>query len=59
MSSLLGAVRAYTIPAVGFVNEGRLFVDGRGPSDVEGRTRLLRMWLDAGLELGKPHVLAS
>lgn len=49
---LLAAVRKHSIPAVGFVNEGKLFEDGAGPRDVEGRTRLLRMWLDAGLELG-------
>jgi peptidoglycan/xylan/chitin deacetylase (PgdA/CDA1 family) len=49
---LLSAVRKYRVPAVGFVNEGRLFVEGGGPSDVDGRISLLRMWLDAGLELG-------
>ncbi len=36
------------VPAVGFVNEGKLFVEGAGPEDVERRTGLLRMWLDAG-----------
>jgi peptidoglycan-N-acetylglucosamine deacetylase len=49
---LLSAVRKHSVPAVGFVNEGKLFVEGRGPSDVDGRIGLLRMWLDAGLELG-------
>jgi peptidoglycan/xylan/chitin deacetylase (PgdA/CDA1 family) len=49
---LLSAVRKYSIPAVGFVNEGKLFVAGAGPGDVDGRIGLLRMWLDAGLELG-------
>jgi peptidoglycan/xylan/chitin deacetylase (PgdA/CDA1 family) len=49
---LLDAVRRHGVPAVGFVNEGKLFVEGAGPDDVEGRTGLLRMWLDAGLELG-------
>ena len=49
---LLGAVLKHSVPAVGFVNEGKLFVDGAGSHDVEDRTRLLRMWLDAGLELG-------
>jgi len=51
-SKLLSAVRAHNIPAVGFVNEGKLFVGGEGPADVDRRTGLLRMWLDAGLELG-------
>ena len=49
---LLTAVRKYSIPAVGFVNEGKLFVEGAGSSDAERRIGLLRMWLDAGLELG-------
>ena len=49
---LLSAVRKYNVPAVGFVNEGKLFVEGAGPGDVDGRIGLLRMWLDAGLELG-------
>jgi peptidoglycan/xylan/chitin deacetylase (PgdA/CDA1 family) len=49
---LLSAVRKHGVPAVGFVNEGKLFVEGGGLGDVDGRTGLLRMWLDAGLELG-------
>jgi len=51
-SKLLSAVRKYNVPAVGFVNEGKLFVEGEGPGDADGRIGLLRMWLDAGLELG-------
>jgi hypothetical protein len=31
------AVHAHSIPAVGFVNEGKLFVEGEGPGDVDGR----------------------
>lgn len=49
---LLRAVRTFNVPAVGFVNEGRLFVDGAGPGDSDARIGLLRMWLDAGVELG-------
>ena len=49
---LLSAVRKHGVPAVGFVNEGKLFVEGGGAGDVDGRVGLLRMWLDAGLELG-------
>jgi peptidoglycan/xylan/chitin deacetylase (PgdA/CDA1 family) len=49
---LLESVRKHGIPAVGFVNEGKLFARDAGPKEVEGRTALLRMWLDAGLELG-------
>jgi peptidoglycan/xylan/chitin deacetylase (PgdA/CDA1 family) len=48
---LLDSVRKYRVPAVGFVNEGKLFVD-KGSAGVEARSRLLAMWLDAGLELG-------
>jgi len=43
-------VRKHSVPAVGFVNEGKLFVEGGGAGDVDGRVGLLRMWLDAGLE---------
>lgn len=49
---LLSAVRKHDIPAVGFVNEGQLFVEGAGADDLNGRIGLLQMWLDAGLELG-------
>jgi peptidoglycan-N-acetylglucosamine deacetylase len=45
---LLDAITKHRIPAVGFVNEGKLHSGG----DVAGRTELLRMWVDAGLELG-------
>jgi peptidoglycan/xylan/chitin deacetylase (PgdA/CDA1 family) len=48
-SKLLAAITAHRIPAVGFVNEGKL----RGDGGVDAkRVELLRMWLDAGLELG-------
>jgi len=43
-SRLLRAITAYHIPAIGFVNEGKL-----GPNV---GVDLLRAWLDAGLELG-------
>jgi peptidoglycan/xylan/chitin deacetylase (PgdA/CDA1 family) len=48
---LLASVRKHDVPAVGFVNEGKLF-SGATSVDVEARTRLLERWLDAGLELG-------
>ena len=48
-SKLLTAITAHRIPAVGFVNEGKL----RGDGGIDAtRVDLLRMWLDAGLELG-------
>ena len=37
------------IPAIGFINENKLYVDGAVDSS---RVRLLELWLDAGLELG-------
>lgn len=49
---LLAAITAHAIPAVGFVNEGKLYVEGETPADVARRSGLLGMWLDAGLELG-------
>jgi peptidoglycan/xylan/chitin deacetylase (PgdA/CDA1 family) len=48
---LLASVQKYRIPAVGFVNEGKLF-EGGSSVDVEARSHILEMWLDAGLELG-------
>jgi peptidoglycan/xylan/chitin deacetylase (PgdA/CDA1 family) len=48
--NLLAALRKHDVPAVGFVNEGKLF--GGSTADVEARSRLLEMWRDAGLELG-------
>src|SRR5918992_1407095 len=49
---LLAAVRKYGVPAVGFVNEGKLFHTGAASGDAVGRIGVLRMWLDDGLELG-------
>jgi peptidoglycan/xylan/chitin deacetylase (PgdA/CDA1 family) len=47
-AKLLEAFRRHRVPAVGFVNEGRLHVRG----EEEARTALLRAWLDAGHDLG-------
>jgi peptidoglycan/xylan/chitin deacetylase (PgdA/CDA1 family) len=49
---LLASFREYGVPVVGFVNEGKLFVDGEKAQDVASRTAVLKMWVDAGLELG-------
>jgi peptidoglycan/xylan/chitin deacetylase (PgdA/CDA1 family) len=46
---LLGHVKKAKVPAIGFVNENKLYTDGKRD---EGKVALLRMWLDAGLELG-------
>jgi peptidoglycan/xylan/chitin deacetylase (PgdA/CDA1 family) len=45
---LLSCIKANHIPAVGFVNEERLYED----DDFKARVAILKMWLDAGLELG-------
>ncbi|MEO5857460.1 MAG: polysaccharide deacetylase family protein [Pyrinomonadaceae bacterium] len=46
---LLGHVKKAKVPAIGFVNENKLYSDGKRS---EEQIALLRMWLDAGLELG-------
>lgn len=45
---LVESITRHKVPAVGFVNERRLSV----PGETEDRIALLRLWLDAGLELG-------
>lgn len=49
---LLAALRDERVPAVGFVNEGKLFVEGEPPGRAEERIAVLSLWLDAGHELG-------
>ena len=51
-AKLLAALAEHHVPAVGFVNEGKLVVEGEGASGVAARTAVLRQWIDAGLELG-------
>ena len=46
---LIAAIRRHSVPAIGFVNEGKLYVDGRLDDE---RVTLLRMWIDGGLDLG-------
>ena len=46
-SKLLGTLRDQKVPAVGFVNEKKLYKWG----EVDDRIRVLRMWLDDGFEL--------
>jgi peptidoglycan/xylan/chitin deacetylase (PgdA/CDA1 family) len=45
---LLAAIRRQGVPAVGFVNESKLYHEG----EVDGRIALLRAWVEQGLELG-------
>ncbi|HSD28139.1 MAG TPA: polysaccharide deacetylase family protein [Vicinamibacteria bacterium] len=49
---LLASIVEHRVPAVGFVNEGKIFVDGEGPAGAEARKAVLKTWIDAGLELG-------
>ena len=46
---LLAHIKKYKIPAIGFVNENKLYTDGKRD---EAQIDLLRMWLDSSLELG-------
>ena len=46
---LLAAIRAHHVPAVGFVNEGKMYRDGVADTN---EVELLRQWVRAGLELG-------
>lgn len=46
---LLGHIKKAKVPAIGFVNESKLYRDDKR---VEAEVDLLRMWIDAGLELG-------
>lgn len=47
---LAGLVR-HEVPAIGFVNEGKLYIDGAPDPDL-AYVALLQAWLNAGLELG-------
>jgi peptidoglycan/xylan/chitin deacetylase (PgdA/CDA1 family) len=47
-AKLLAALRQEKIPAVGFVNEKKLYKWG----EVDDRIKALSMWLDSGFELG-------
>src|ERR1044072_9146342 len=47
-SKLLKSITSNHVPVIGFVNEGKLYER----SEVEARTAILKLWLDAGLELG-------
>lgn len=47
-SKLIGVTTKNKIPMVGFVNESLLFV----PNETDARIAVLKMWTDAGLELG-------
>jgi peptidoglycan/xylan/chitin deacetylase (PgdA/CDA1 family) len=48
-SKLLGHLARNKVPAIGFVNESKLIVDGKRD---DKRVDLLHMWVDKGFELG-------
>ncbi len=48
-SSVLHAFKSHKVPAIGFVNEGKLIIKGEEALE---RGLLLKQWFDAGLELG-------
>jgi peptidoglycan-N-acetylglucosamine deacetylase len=47
-TKLLGALKDQKVPAVGFVNEQKLYK----PGEVDDRIKALNLWLDNGFELG-------
>ena len=47
-AKLVGALRDQKIPAVGFVNAGKLFK----PGEADARIQALQIWLDNDFELG-------
>jgi peptidoglycan/xylan/chitin deacetylase (PgdA/CDA1 family) len=47
---LVRKITSAKVPAIGFVNEGKLY--NNNGKEVADRTALLKLWLDAGLELG-------
>ncbi len=54
-TKLLKILKQNKVPAVGFVNEGKLHQRGEtrsGPNEFEARAAILNLWVDAGFELG-------
>lgn len=49
---LLASFKAAAAPVVGFVNEGKLFPSGATEAESKAREGLLKLWADAGFELG-------
>ena len=51
---ILASLTTYAVPAIGFVNERKLYTDGRVDAE---KVVLLQQWLAAGMELGN-HAFA-
>jgi peptidoglycan/xylan/chitin deacetylase (PgdA/CDA1 family) len=47
-TKLLKTLKQNKVPTIGFVNEGKI----NRPNEIEARTAILKMWVDAGFELG-------
>ena len=45
---LLTALQKYEVPAIGFVNESKLYIN----DELEQRSEILKDWLESGMELG-------
>ncbi len=48
-NDLLNKLKEYNVPAIGFVNEGKLYDEG---ILIKDKVDLLKQWIDAGFELG-------
>jgi peptidoglycan-N-acetylglucosamine deacetylase len=54
-TKLIGTLKRNDVPVIGFVNEGKLhhrLGDQSRPDEVDARTAVLKLWVDAGFELG-------
>jgi peptidoglycan/xylan/chitin deacetylase (PgdA/CDA1 family) len=49
---LLAVFATHRIPVTAFVNEGKLFREGETRQQAEARIAVLKLWVDAGIELG-------
>ena len=54
-AGLIGSLQDEKVPATIFINERQLNVPGQR----DARVAALEAWLDAGFDLGRPHLLAS
>jgi peptidoglycan/xylan/chitin deacetylase (PgdA/CDA1 family) len=52
INKLITSFRKHTIPAIGFVNEVKLYRDGDQRKPIPFQVNLLNRWVEAGLELG-------
>lgn len=48
---IINALTAHKVPAIGFVNEGKLF-ENKNIHEQNEKTKLLKLWVDNGFDLG-------